>query len=122
VVPRAARAIAGNGLDMPVTAAGIALVDGAGRSITTETSGVFDLSHVALTKADVTLLRGNGTHEVVSLDSSGREIRRQAYQVPILPRQSGLAAYVGRWVFALTDPGDLLWFAQQGRPEIYRVQ
>jgi hypothetical protein len=104
-----------------VGGSGVALTNGAGATIRPETIGTLDVSQLALTRTDLTLVRANGTHEVVSIDAAGHEVARQAYQVPILPRRSGFAPYTARWAFALIDANDAVWFAQEGRPEVYRV-
>ncbi len=121
-VPRPARAIAANGSELAVSSAGVGLFDSSGRALRDETRGTFDLSSLALTQTGVTKLRASGTHEIVSLDRSGRELARQVYRVPILPRRTGVVPYTARWAFALVDRAGALWFAAQGRPEIYRVQ
>ena len=55
--------------------------------------------------------------EIAFLDARGRETRRVPFAAVVHPPGVSVPALA----FALFGPGDALWFAVRGRPEIYRI-
>jgi hypothetical protein len=119
--PTGAQSVASNGRAIAVGNRGAALLDASGVLRRSEKPSGYDGSHVAIKANDTTYIRVTGTHEVAAVDSQGNEVSRVAYQVAVLPRREGQAPYTARWTFAITTADDAIWFAAQGRPEIYRL-
>lgn len=104
------------------TVAGIAselgVVTPAGAPRWTADAWQYDASSFAVRADGALAVRVGGSEaQIAFLDARGREARRVDFAA-VRPSAQSVPALA----FALFGPGDALWFAVRGRPEIYRIK
>lgn len=86
------------------------------------TQDEYDESRVALRRDGIAVLRAAGPkNQVAFVDPSGREVRREIYQVAVVASPlGGTVPYASTFVFSVVTADGALWFGLYGSRDIYR--
>lgn len=85
--------------------------------------GRYDESRIALRADGVSVVRrAGGVNEVAFIDSLGREVKREKYQVSMVTNPAGnRVPYASAFVFAAVTRDQAVWFGLYGSSAIYRM-